>query len=96
MLWPWSLEEEEGKFCGWRSGHKERRKRKKVLGVRVNSDEGIFGFSKAIVGNNSVGHVIHFSVNSNGNLDKGGNERAIESNWEINYSNQKFREDIEK
>ena len=43
-----------------------------------------------------VGHVIHFSVHSNGNLDKGGNERAIESNWEINYSNQKFREDIEK
>jgi hypothetical protein len=43
-----------------------------------------------------VGHVIHFSVHSNGNLDRGGNGCAIESNWEVNYSNQKFRGDIEK
>jgi hypothetical protein len=59
-----------------------------VLGVRVNSDEGIFGFSKVIVGNNCpggpvsrVGHIIHFSVHSNGNLERGGNGHAIEFNW---------------
>ncbi len=35
-------------FRGWRSGNKERRKRQKV-------DEGIFGFSKVIVGDNCPG-----------------------------------------
>ena len=43
-----------------------------------------------------VRHVIQFSVRPNDNLDVGVNGRAIKSNWGINCSNQKFREDIEK
>jgi hypothetical protein len=53
---------------------KERRKRKKV-------DEGIFGFSRVIVGDCCPGgpvcHVLHYSVNSNAILATGGNSRAI-------------------
>ena len=43
-----------------------------------------------------VEHVIHFSVGSNGNLDGGGNERAIESNWRVNRVSRKFRGTLKK
>ena len=43
-----------------------------------------------------VEHVIHFSVGFNDNLDVGGNGRAIETNWGVNCSNQKFMGDIDK
>jgi hypothetical protein len=39
---------------------------------------------------------INFYVQINSNLDRGGIKRAIESNWGINCSNQKFRGDFEK
>ncbi len=31
-----------------------------------------------------VGHMICYSVDSNGNLDAGGNGRAIQVNWRVN------------
>jgi hypothetical protein len=46
-------------------------------------DEGIFGFSKTIVGDSCPGgpvchvHVLHYSVNSNVILGSEGNGRAI-------------------
>jgi hypothetical protein len=41
-------------------------------------------------------YVISFCITFNSNLDGGGYEGAIEFNWEVNCSNQKFGGNFEK
>ena len=38
----------------------------------------------------SVYHVFHYSAFFNGNVERGCNERIIESNWRVNRATRKF------
>jgi hypothetical protein len=65
--------------------------------MSVFFSEGILGISLSIWPHRShVLHVISFSVIFNSNLDDGGYERAILSNWEVNRASRKFGGDTEK